>query len=148
MATAKSGPGKKGRPSYSYKRATRKKEQKRNQQLFLGAGLAALLLLAGFQLQPKRKVVDASRMGMEQPPAQEMTRAPQPPPPSALPQQTPMNALPLSEISSSMVDRLEGGSIPTLVFSDGTKRQLSPSEVSQLPGNLRILLEYNRNESR
>lgn len=96
------------------------------------------LLLAAYLLLPRNKVVDASNM--DQPPAQEMSRAPQPP---AVNQLTPMNSLPLSDLQPDMVDRVEQDA---LVFKDGTKRQVTPSELSQLPGNLRILLEYNRHD--
>lgn len=128
----------------------RKQQKIRERQIILVAVPALLVIFALLLFLPRKGPVNASQL--DQPTAQEMSRAPQPSAPStnspALPQTqaAPMNLVSLNEITPDMVLQVQGGNRPAIEFQDGTKRSLAPSEVQQLPGEIRIRMEYSRDQ--
>lgn len=122
----------------------RSRQKIRERQVLYTAAAMLLMLTVSFFF-PRKGVLNAAQL--DQPTAQEMSRAPQPVTPQGatpVPTQTAMSIVPLNEITPDMVTEVRGGNIPTIEFRDGTKRSLAPSEVEQLPGEIRIRLEYSR----
>ena len=129
----------------------RKQQKIRERQILLVVVPALLVIFALVLFLPRRGVVDASQL--DQPTAQEMSRAPQSAAPVKnssevvqSPTASPMNLVTLNEITPDMVLQVQGGNNPMIEFRDGTRRSLVPSEVQQLPGEIRIRLEYSRDQ--